>query len=175
MPKGTKLIKRSAIITNYCCTFAAVVFFYLLFHYIQLPEKVKAGFTEDARTKFVVLMTICIIIHIYRAFAAGFAQRRAYLPDSLGRILGMCTAALILSVIWLVIVIIQMTSQGWLLSLSYLETIFLVMAIVDVVGFSLIIYGAAQSRAQGSSQMGMAAAPKGVQPELPPIKLPKKK
>lgn len=175
MPKGGKLIKRAAMLTSYCCTFAAVIFTYLLIEYSQMSDQYKSGFTEGARARFVTLVVVYITGHVYRAFAAGSAQRRAYLPDSAKRIITMSVPALILSVVWLVILVMQLLSPGWLMSLQYIMYILLVMVIIDIVGFSLIIYGAVQCRAQDSSPMGMAYAPKGVQPDLPPIKLPKKK
>ena len=174
MPKGGKLIKRAAMLTSYCCTFAAVIFTYLLIEYSQMSDQYKSGFTEGARARFVTLVVVYIIGHVYRAFAAGSAQRRAYLPDSSKRIICLCTAALLLSVVWLVVLIVQMTSDVWMVSIQYVETILLVMAIIDIIGFSLILYGAAQCRAQGGSPMDMASAPKGVKSELPPIVPPKK-
>lgn len=174
MPKGGKLIKKAAMITNYCCVFAAVLFVYLLIEYAQMSDKFKSGFTEGARTRFVAMVVVFIIMHLFRSFASGTAQRRAYLPDSSKRIITLCVPALVLSVIWLVVLIVQMTSNVWMVSIQYIETILLVMVIIDIIGFSLIIYGAAQSRAQDGSPMDMASAPKGVESELPPIALPKK-
>ena len=174
MPKGGKLIKKAAMITNYCCVFAAVLFVYLLIEYAQMSDKFKSGFTEGARTRFVAMVVVFIIMHLFRSFASGTAQRRAYLPDSSKRIICLCTAALLLSVVWLVVLIVQMTSDVWMVSIQYVETILLVMAIIDIIGFSLILYGAAQCKAQGGSPMDMASAPKGVKSELPPIVPPKK-
>ena len=174
MPKGGKLIKSAAIVTNYCCTFAAVIFIYLLVHYAQMSDQFKNSFTESARARFVVTLVLCIIVHVFRSFAAGSAQRRAYLPDSAKRIITLGVPALALSVIWLVFLIIQMTSAVWLVSIQYVETILLVMAIIDIICFSLVVYGAVQCRSQSGSPMNMASAPKGVKSELPPITLPGK-
>ena len=47
----------------------------------------------------------------------------------------MFVPALILSVVWLVILVMQLLSPGWLMSLQYIMYILLVMVIIDIVAF----------------------------------------
>lgn len=149
MPKGGKKIKTAAMLADFCCTFPAVIFMYLLIQYSQLSDQVRNGFTEGARTRFVLLVIACMVAHIFRAFAALYAQQKAFAPEKAKRIIVLSAVSLVLSVVWLVIVILQMTSASWLVSVQNIEVIFLVMAIIDILCFSTVIYGAVQNKSEG--------------------------
>lgn len=149
MPKGAKMIKTAAMLANYCCTFTAVIFIYLLIEYSQLSDQIKSGFTEGARTRFVLLVVVCSAAHIFRSISALYAQRKAFLPESANRVIALSAVSLVLSVAWLVIVILQLTSSSWLVSVKNIEVIFLVMVIVDILSFSTVIFGAVRNKKQG--------------------------
>lgn len=167
MSRGEKKIKVAGWIANYSCTFTMVILIYIFFAYFQHLGYFRSHFSQSARTTFVTLLVIYIIGNVYRSFAAGYIQRSAYIPDRSRKVIAHGIAELILSGAWLMIMIIQTIHATWLVTVEGISVLLLVMSIIDIIAFSVVIYGAIQNRDQGYAPMELAAGSK--KEQLPPI------
>ena len=169
MPAGSKRIKIAAFITDFSCTFAAVIIVYLMIDFSNLSEAVKSRFSQSRRTGFVVLLAVCAVGHIYRSLVSGYSRRSAYLPDRSHKVLFHSVSGLVLSIFWAGIMLKQCIDHNWLVIYLNVDVILLVLSIIDILVFSVIVSGAYQNSRQIYSSDKMDAAPGVINDGLPPL------
>lgn len=167
-----KMVRVSALITNYTSIFAAITTIYLLYSTSSLSSELERKFSESRRTGFFVLLMVFMIGNAARAYFTGFVQRNVYVPDKAARMFKFSVAGLVLTVIWLVLIIRQVTERTWLVTYMGLDAIYLVMALVDMVLYPIMVYGTYKLSQQRYSSASMDAVPGSPKSALPPIKLP---
>ncbi len=169
---GGKKLKISAFIADYTSTFVTVIFIYLLYDYSGMRAVLEKRFSASRRDEFFTLLIVCLIIHIIRTICTLYIYRNLNNPDRAEKSFYRCAVAAVLSVVWFVIILIQMISKNWLIWYKGLDAIMFVLSLVDFVVYPIILYYTHKTSKQVYAPDAMTATQGNPKQVLPPIKLP---